>query len=154
MSGFTFRFVSEAEAGVLTEIHENCFPRYWDRQAFTDFFSVRDTFACLVEYGDDFVKQSAGMMVYRVAFEQADVLTIAVRREFRKKGIARKLLDSAMLHCVQMGVKKLFLEVEVGNEPAIKLYESGGFKHVGRRKLYYKQIDGSLTDALVMEKRL
>jgi len=150
MNNFSTRNVLENEAEILTRIHEECFPRYWNRQAFTDFFATKNTFAILVESD----KEPVAMMVYRVAFEQADVITIAVRPAFRKLGIAKKLLTEAISHCAALGAKKLFLEVEVGNDPAIKLYENYGFKHIGRRKLYYQQPDGSLTDALVMNKKL
>lgn len=146
----TPRFVSKDEAEILTEIHAECFPRYWNRQAFTDFFAVKNTFAKLVECDG----KAVAMMVYRVAYDQADVLTVAVRPAFRKVGIAKKLVTDALTHCAELGVEKLFLEVEVGNDPAIKLYEKLGFKHISRRKLYYQQLDGSLTDALVMAKKL
>ena len=149
-TNFTTRFVSKNEAELLTEIHEEWFPRYWNRQAFTDFFAVKNTFAKLVECEE----KPIAMMVYRVAFDQADVLTVAVLPAFRGRGIARKLVADALIHCTELGAEKLFLEVEVGNAPAIKLYENLGFKHISRRKLYYQQLDGSLTDALVMAKKL
>lgn len=147
---FTVRQVTEAEADKLTRVHEICFPRYWNRDVFTDFFSVKDTLAFLVEEG----REPVAMMVYRVAFDQAEILTIAVLPGYRKQGIARKLVEDMLTKCKAMGVEKLFLEVEVGNDPAIKLYENQGFQHINRRKLYYQQLDGSLTDALVMMKKL
>jgi len=184
MKILSYRFVGAESSETLTKIHEECFPRYWDRNAFTDFFAVKNTFAVLVEEicdnfvipaqawilspennkdsrlrgndnrGDGARKTPVGMMVYRIAFDQADLLTVAVRSAFRKAGIAKKLVADSMSHCAELGAKKLFLEVEVGNDPAIKLYETQGFKHISRRKLYYKQLDGSLTDALVMSKKL
>lgn len=150
MPDFSYHFVGAENSETLTKIHEECFPRYWDRNAFTNFFAVKNTFAVLVEDG----KTPVGMMVYRITFDQADVLTVAVRPAFRKAGIAKKLVADSLAHCAEIGAKKMFLEVEVGNDPAIKLYENQGFKHISRRKLYYKQIDGSLTDALVMSKKL
>ncbi len=147
---FTTRIVSKEESEILTKIHEECFPRYWNRQAFTDFFSVAGTFAKLVEQGGEAV----AMMVYRVSFEQAEIITLGVRPKFRGVGIADKLLADALSHCASLGAEKMFLEVEVGNEPAIKLYEKAGFKHISRRKLYYQQLDGTLTDALVMSRKL
>lgn len=149
-SDFTIRQVAQAEAEILTKIHEKCFPRYWNRQAFTDFFAVENTFALLVEEGN----APVAIMVYRAAFEQADVLTLAVLPAWRRQGIAKILVDGMVENCQKLGAKKLFLEVEVGNDPAIKLYENAGFKHISRRKLYYQQLDGSLTDALVMSKKL
>ena len=150
IEGFTLRQVAEPQADILTKIHEQCFPRYWNRQVFTDFFSVKDTLALLVEEEN----QPIAMMVYRVTFEQADVLTVAVLPVWRRRGIARKLVEGMIEKCQQLGVKKIFLEVEVGNDSAIKLYENMGFTHISRRKLYYQQLDGSLTDALVMMKKL
>lgn len=147
---FTIRPVTEAEADKLTKIHVECFPRYWNREVFTDFFSVKDTFAFLVEEGN----KPAAMLVYRVAFDQAEILTLAVLPSYRGQGIAAKLVDDMLEKCKVLGVEKLFLEVEVGNEPAIKLYETSGFQHINRRKLYYQQLDGSLTDALVMMRKL
>ena len=147
---FTIRQVTEAEADKLTEIHVECFPRYWNREVFTDFFAVKDTFAFLVEEG----QEAIAMLVYRVAFDQAEILTLAVLPAYRKLGIARKLVVDMLEKCKALGVEKLFLEVEVDNNPAIKLYENSGFQHINRRKLYYQQLDGSLTDALVMMKKL
>lgn len=148
--GLVIRQVTESEADTLTEIHKKCFPRYWNRQAFTDFFAVQGTFAFLVEKENEQV----AMMVYRVSFEQVDILTLAVLPAWRKRGIAKILVEKMLENCQALGAKKIFLEVEVGNDPAIKLYENSGFKHIGRRKLYYQQLDGSLTDALVMSKKL
>ncbi len=146
----TIRQVTETEADTLTKIHEECFPRYWNRQAFTDFFAVKDTFALLVEDGG----KAIAMMVYRVAFDQADVLTLAVVPAFRRRGIAKMLVEKTLESCKALGAKKLFLEVEDGNIAALKLYENAGFKNISRRKLYYQQLDGSFTDALVMAKKL
>ncbi len=144
------RNVGNAEAEILTAIHTECFPRYWNRQAFTDFFSVDNTFALLVESAE----KPVAMIVYRVAMEDADIITIAVLPGSRRKGIARMLLEKIIADCGRKGVQKIFLEVEDGNSAGLSLYEQAGFRHISRRKLYYQQLDGSLTDALVMEKRL
>ncbi len=147
---FAIRQVTQSEAEILTYIHEKCFPRYWNRQAFTDFFAVKDTFAFLVEEG----AEPIAMTVYRVALDQADVMTIGVLPQWRRRGIAKMLVGKIISDCKDLGVKKLFLEVEDGNSAGLRLYEQYGFEHISRRKLYYKQLDGSLTDALVMVKKL
>ncbi len=45
----------------------------------------------------------------------------------------------------------MFLDVEDGNATAIQLYEQYGFTQIKRRKQYYRQKDGTFTDALVMQ---
>ena len=135
---------------MLSRIHEECFPNYWNRDAFTNFFGVKNTFALLAEI----VGEPVGMMVVRPQHEQADILTIAVRPAFRRGGIARQLLTHALDKAREFGAETLFLEVEDGNIAAITLYERAGFIHAGRRKLYYRQLDGTFTDALVMRRKL
>lgn len=138
---------SKADAEVLSAIHKECFPNYWNIEAFNDFFAVGGTHALLA--GDD-----AGMMVYRVQFDQADIITLAVKPAFRRQGLARSMAEKALAHMQQLGAKVIFLDVEDGNVAAIKLYESMGFEHERRRKLYYRQKDGTYTDALVMKKKI
>ena len=153
MTAITIRPVSKDDAAVLADIHRECFPHYWQQEAFTDFFSVAGTLGWLVE-GPEPTNMPIGMIIYRVLYEQADIITVAVRPAWQRQGIGRKLLVEAMENAKHMGCKVMFLDVEEGNDAAIKLYEAFGFTHVNRRKLYYKQKNGSFTDALVMKRVL
>lgn len=148
-TGLQLRAASVADAALLANIHIQCFPNYWNSAAFTDFFSVSGTYALLAEG-----RQTMGMAVYRVQFEQADILTLAVLPDFRRSGVALTLLEEAIRQAASKGCQKMFLDVEDGNVAAIALYEGFGFVHTARRKLYYRQKNGSFTDALVMTKQL
>jgi [ribosomal protein S18]-alanine N-acetyltransferase len=139
------RAATESDAELLADIHRQCFPNYWDIDAFNNFFAVENTFALLAEN-----RAPAGMTVYRVQYEQADIITLAVCPNARRQGIARLLLKEALSHMAGLGVKQLFLDVEAGNLPALSLYEGHGFTHIKRRRNYYRQKDGTFTDALVM----
>ncbi len=134
---------------MLSSIHAQCFPHYWDMAAFSDFFSVDGTIALVADNNGQIV----GMVVYRISHEQADIITIAVLPQFRRQGIARSLMAEALRDMGTRKVVKLFLDVEEGNQPAISLYESLGFSHERRRRQYYRQSDGTCTDALVMSKK-
>lgn len=144
-----YRKAGESEADLLAAIHKECFPNYWNIDAFSDFFSVSGTHALLMQDG-----QPLGMLVYRQAHEDADIITVCVLPQARRSGIARALMTIAMASLKEMGAKKLFLDVEDGNSAALALYESLGFTHIRRRKLYYRQKNGSYTDALVMSRKL
>ncbi|MBN1682618.1 GNAT family N-acetyltransferase [Candidatus Bathyarchaeota archaeon] len=79
------------------------------------------------------------------------VVSLAVREPYRRKGIAKKI----MLEAMKKGLEKYqtnecYLEVRVGNIPALKLYESLGFTKTKRNYGYY--MDGE--DAWVMAKSL
>jgi ribosomal-protein-alanine N-acetyltransferase len=145
-----FRQAFAADSPVLSKIHEECFPNYWDSNAFTNFFGIENTRAVLVELHDGKKPQPVGMMVYRVVHEQSDIITIAIRPNWRRQGLARELLSRAFSHARALGAKAMFLDVEEGNQAAMVLYDRLGFKQINRRKGYYKQKDGSYTDALVM----
>ena len=78
---------------------------------------------------------------------QCHVVSIAVRGQHRRKGIATKLMQTAMNNGKEeYNTSECYLEVRVGNEPAIKLYEKLGFSKVKRNFGYY--MDGE--DAWVM----
>jgi ribosomal-protein-alanine N-acetyltransferase len=69
--------------------------------------------------------------------ESFELHRIAVKREERRGGVGRELLRELLKRCRDEGVKEVFLEVREGNQPAVNLYRSLGFKEVGERKNYY-----------------
>jgi len=89
----------------------------------------------------------AGVIAGDLRREQnlAWIVTLGVRPEFRRQGIAR-----ALLHACENGlpVKNIRLSVRRSNWPAIQLYENEGYRQVDVWKKYY--VDGE--DALVLEK--
>lgn len=138
------------DVDILQGLHQECFSIYWNNEVFTDFFSIGGTRAILSLEAE----KPIGMVVWRVQFEQAEILTLAVLPKFRRCGVARALVMAALADCLKAGADTLFLDVEEGNDAAIALYESLGFTHIRRRKLYYRKKDGTFTDALVMKKKI
>lgn len=65
------------------------------------------------------------------------------------RGFARELVRAAIDKTRAKGMKALRLDVLNGNLPAVKLYESEGFRFVSRVKLFYE--DTGLTDFLLYE---
>ena len=80
----------------------------------------------------------------------ADVLTVTVADGYRRKGIGRELLRRLIDWSRTQKCEAIMLEVRVGNEEAIPLYESFGFIEISRRKDYY----GPGKPAIVMRKEL
>ena len=91
-----------------------------------------------------------GYIAYSVAGEDADIETVLILSQYRRKGYATALMDKAESKLVSLGVNKVFLEVRSSNISAIALYEKKGYKKISVRKKYYA--DGE--DALVMVKEL
>jgi ribosomal protein S18 acetylase RimI-like enzyme len=65
------------------------------------------------------------------------IYSLAVTGECRGQRIGHNLLRRMIDELVQRGVKRIYLEVEKGNGPAIRLYESLGFRHIGKLPDYY-----------------
>ena len=91
-------------------------------------------------YEEYFENILAGYLITYDNVDSLDIFEIAVDKNFRKKGIASKLLNRIN------DERKILLEVSEKNRVAINLYKKNGFKMISRRKNYY--LDGS--DAIVM----
>jgi ribosomal-protein-alanine N-acetyltransferase len=79
--------------------------------------------------------------------EEAHVTTIGVRRSEQGKGFGKAMFMALVNRSYSLGANFVSLEVRPTNEPAIQLYESFGFKVMGRRRGYYTD---NGEDAMVM----
>ncbi len=96
----------------------------------------------------------AGFCLAQTALDEAELLTLAVLPEARRKGVGKSLLASLETALVQAGATRLFLEVSEDNRAALALYRSAGFHPTGRRKSYYRDRKGTSADALILSKML
>ncbi|WP_428530920.1 GNAT family N-acetyltransferase [Rhodopila sp.] len=90
------------------------------------------------------------MILVRIAADEAEILTLAVRPELRRGGIGSALIADATVRAAAMGAARLFLEVSIANRAARLLYARMGFVKAGTRPHYYS--DNS--DALVLRRDL
>jgi ribosomal-protein-alanine N-acetyltransferase len=78
----------------------------------------------------------AGFVVSRrIADDEHEILNLAVAPEFRRKGIARDLLQSA----IQNSGDSFYLEVRESNQGARLFYKSLGFQEISVRPRYYEK---------------
>jgi L-phenylalanine/L-methionine N-acetyltransferase len=76
-------------------------------------------------------------------------LGLFVAASHRRRGIGRRLLETAVAWARGVGIRKLELHVFPWNVPAIRLYEEFGFVREGLRRGHYLR-DGEDVDALLM----
>jgi RimJ/RimL family protein N-acetyltransferase len=74
---------------------------------------------------------------------------LMVASGYRRRGVGRALLETAVEWARASGVSKLELHVFPHNEAAIKLYESFGFEREGYRKRHYRR-GQEYVDAILM----
>ncbi len=147
--------VSPDEAEVLAEIHANAFAHSWAPDDFADLVADRRVTALGVRKQSPFgLRRLVGFCLIRVAADEAEVLTIAVRPGQRGRGYGRMLMEEALRRLYHDRILACFLEVDRDNAAALALYRSLGFLEVGARKGYYRSDDGSDRTALVMRAQL
>ena len=71
--------------------------------------------------------------------DEGYISNVAVRPDFRRRGIADALLTELERRSRTLLLRFLTLEVRESNSAAIALYEKHGFRTVGRRKDYYEK---------------
>ena len=85
----------------------------------------------------------------RLIAPEGEIYRVAVSPEYRRRGIAYRLLDYGVKTSRGAGLETLFLEVRSKNTAARALYTAYGFTTVGVRRGYYRDPD---DDARVMIK--
>lgn len=128
----------------MAAIHASAFPaaERWSAAAFAAQLALPGGFG--------FVDEAGGLVLLRVAADEAEVLTLAVAPDMRHRGVGRGLLEAALAGAAAQGAVSLFLEVARSNVAARTLYAAAGFAEAGLRRGYYP--DGE--DALVLRSDL
>lgn len=143
------RAVGPAHAPVLAAIHAEAFDAPWSERDFAVLLADPGAL-CLVIVDADAEDEPAGFVLCRATLDEAEVLTIAVRPAWRRRGLAARLVSAAGQALASQGVATLFLEVAEDNGAARALYDALGFAQVGLRKRYYARANGPAVDALVL----
>lgn len=88
----------------------------------------------------------AGYICYWLAAGEMHILNVATAPDFRRKGVARRLLEHVFTQARAINADSACLEVRAGNLAAIALYREFGFNDDCIRRGYY----GDGEDALLM----
>jgi ribosomal-protein-alanine N-acetyltransferase len=79
-----------------------------------------------------------GFLIARRLPEEWEIENIIVDQTHRQRGVGSSLLRELLTEARTAGAPAVILEVRESNVPALRLYESIGFKQEGRRKNYYQ----------------
>lgn len=135
-------------AARLAAIHASAFARPWSTLEFERLLGERGVIADGLFLGG--AARPAGFVLSRAVIDEAEIVTVAMGPEARGRGYARPLLKEHLDGLSRQGVRRMHLEVEEGNAPALALYRRLGFAETGRREGYYVKPDGSRVAALTM----
>jgi [ribosomal protein S18]-alanine N-acetyltransferase len=140
----TFRRMRDDDLDRVVENETRSYAFPWTRGVFIDCLQARHE--CWVADRD---AQLIGHGVLSVAASEAHLLNVCVRRDHQGQGLGRQLVVHMLTRARECGARAVFLEVRPSNRVACALYESLGFREIGRRKAYYPAEIGN-EDAMVL----
>ena len=149
------RRVDAAAAPTLAAVQARCrtaaYEETWSADAIATILLLPGAIA-LVASGDQ--GAVVGMVMVRVAATEAEILSLGVAPQARRRGVASLLLGAATAAAAAVGADRAVLEVAVDNTAAVALYRRCGWAEFGRRRGYYRRAGGQRIDALVMAKKV
>ena len=111
------------------EIEKTCFSNPWSRADIAKQLELDTSYFYVAEVDG----KTAGYIGLQIFSGEGYVTNVAALPEYRRLGIAGKLLNEAMKNDMQF----ITLEVRESNLPAIRLYEKEGFQNMGIRPNFY-----------------
>jgi [ribosomal protein S18]-alanine N-acetyltransferase len=139
------------DAAMFASLHAACFRRGWTEAEFEQLLLDHR----VVGQRALLTRQVVGFAISRVVAGEAEILSLAVARPRRGRGLAGRLLDDHLRTLAGLGTHTVLLEVDDSNVPARRLYARRHFQQVGERRGYYPRPMGEASStALVLRRDL
>ena len=146
---FRLRTMLRSDLVQVHALEERIFPTPWSMKSYQ--FELERNPASqqwVIETGNEDVSEVAAYTVCWILGDEIHIANLAVAPEFRRLGLARRLLSHVLIRSAVDGLQCATLEVRAGNLVAQSLYEGFGFRVMGRRRKYYRDNN---EDALLMQ---
>ncbi|MGD9981889.1 MAG: GNAT family N-acetyltransferase [Hyphomonadaceae bacterium] len=134
---------------LLASLHARAFPKAWTAGEIARLMENKAVFALIHGNG----AEAQGFVMAWTAAGDAELLTVAVVPEARRRGFGAALVIAAGVTALVRGATSMHLEVAEDNAAARALYAKLGYEEAGRRHAYYAGEGGSI-DAIVMRRAL
>lgn len=129
----------------IAGLEELCFSEPWSEEGILEAYRLGTKF-----FVAETENRLLGYIGIKAVVDEGYITNIAVFPRYRRKGIAKALLDKVFEYAEEKRLSFVSLEVRPSNNAAVSLYEKTGFKEEGRRKDFYRL---PREDALIMTKR-
>ena len=93
---------------------------------------------------DENTNEILGFAGISIIFNEAELMNIVVKKNKRKHGIGKALLEKIINICIENNIEVVKLEVNENNISARNLYKSCGFIQTGKRERYYNNKDAAI----------
>ena len=115
-------------------LEKECFVEPWSEKSLE--MLLGDSGFGIVALIDDKVVGYGGVMI---ALDEGQITDIAVRGEYRRRGIGMEIVKQMIKESAKRGLSVIFLEVRESNRAARELYRACGFEECGVRKNFYRR---------------
>jgi [ribosomal protein S18]-alanine N-acetyltransferase len=147
----TISSMDETHIDSLLPIETSSFRNPWGKLSFRDEISNQYSYSYVLTIPDENDNQVVAYICLRQIIDELHILKIAVRRAYRRQGIAYRFLTDCLCAVSKHGVRTVFLEVRPSNLAGLHLYRKLGFHILGKRPKYYSDTG---EDAIIMRKLL
>ena len=127
----------------LDEIKENLtsdFDDFWKYEIFKEELVNNNSKYLVLRYNNE-ITSFGGI---KIILDEANLMDIVTKKDMRHKGFGKILLKELLTLSKKSNCLSITLEVNENNDNAISLYNSFGFKTVGKRKKYYQNGDSAI----------
>ncbi len=126
--------MTEQHLDAVAALEQACFTDPYSRSLLESELANTNSLYLVDCLPDGTVRGYAGL---NIVLDEGHITNIATAPDYRRQGIAAKLLHRQLVLCKTLGLRQLQLEVRQSNEPALQLYRDAGFVEVGLRNNYY-----------------
>jgi len=131
----------------IVKMEKAIFSDAWPKSAFKQQLDESNWYAEVALCDNNII----GYSCFHVVDIETHLTNIAVLPEFRRKSVAKRLLESILLRATESGCGYIILEVRVSNAEARSFYNKNGFTLLYERPGYYSN---PKEDAMVMVRYL
>ena len=129
----TVRKAKQEDISQIIELDFENFSNVYDKNFYID----KINFGMMIVAQDD--KKIVGFILFNILFDESEIYKVVVSQEYRRKNIARSLMENYFVAMKENCVSKIFLEVRESNKNAIKLYRKFGFRDIKIIENYYSK---------------
>jgi ribosomal-protein-alanine N-acetyltransferase len=135
--------MTEADLPVVLKLENEIFSDPWPKSAFWDQLQDDGWGAIVAECEGRVI----GYACYMIVEPESHITNLAVEPDFRRKSVAKRLVDHIFTIAREHHCEYLILEVRPSNAGARAFYEKLGFRFLYKRPNYYRR---PVEDALVL----
>lgn len=137
--------MTKEDLNSIANILQSDFDDFWNYNILSNELNSSNSIYLVAKINDEII----GFAGITLILDEAEINNIVIKKDFRKKGYSKILLQNVIDLSKKQNIKKINLEVNIENIIAINLYHSFNFKDVGLRKGYYKGKDAILMSLFI-----